>query len=38
MEYRHLPHGNENEKFGVLGLGFGGIGTEKVHKAVRLYV
>ena len=27
MEYRQLPHGTENEKFGVLGLGFGGIGT-----------
>ena len=24
MEYRQLPHGNENEKFSVLGLG--GIG------------
>ena len=27
MEYRKLPHGTENEKFGVLGLGMGGIGT-----------
>ena len=26
MEYRKLPHGNEQEKFGVVGLGFGGIG------------
>ncbi len=25
MEYRQLPHGNEQEKFGVLGLGMGGI-------------
>ena len=25
MEYRKLPHGNENEKFSVLGLGLGGI-------------
>ncbi len=25
MEYRKLPHGSENEKFGVLGLGMGGI-------------
>ena len=25
MEYRQLPHGNEHEKFGVLGLGMGGI-------------
>jgi len=29
MEYRQLPHGNQNEKFSVLGLGFGGIG--KTH-------
>ena len=27
MEYRQLPHGNENEKFGVLGIGMGSIGT-----------
>ena len=26
MEYRQLPHGNEHEKFSVLGLGLGGIG------------
>ena len=26
MEYRKLPHGGENEKFSVLGLGMGGIG------------
>ncbi len=26
MEYRKLPHGSENEKFSVLGLGLGGIG------------
>ena len=26
MEYRRLPHGGENEVFGVLGLGFGAIG------------
>ncbi len=25
MEYRQLPHGSENEKFSVLGLGMGGI-------------
>lgn len=25
MEYRKLPHGGENEQFGVLGLGMGGI-------------
>lgn len=27
MEYRQLPHGNPNERFSVLGLGLGGIGT-----------
>lgn len=27
MEYRQLPHGNENEKYSVIGLGLGGIGT-----------
>ena len=32
MEYRQLPHGSENEKFGVLGLGFGGIGTTPVEE------
>jgi len=26
VEYRQLPHGNEHEKFSVLGLGLGGIG------------
>jgi len=25
MEYRRLPHGTNREKFGVLGLGMGGI-------------
>ena len=25
MEYRQLPHGSPNERFGVLGLGMGGI-------------
>ena len=25
MEYRQLSHGAPNEKFGVLGLGMGGI-------------
>lgn len=25
MEYRQLPHGNENERLGTLGLGMGGI-------------
>ncbi|MEF2838147.1 MAG: aldo/keto reductase, partial [Oscillospiraceae bacterium] len=32
MEYRQLPHGTEKEKFGVLGLGFGGIGTTPVDE------
>ena len=32
MEYRQLPHGTEKEKFGVLGLGFGGIGTTPVEE------
>ena len=32
MEYRRIPHGNEHEKFGVLGLGFGGIGTTPVDE------
>ena len=27
MEYRQLPHGTEKEKFSVIGLGLGGIGT-----------
>lgn len=25
MEYRKLPHGGENERFSVLGIGIGGI-------------
>ena len=32
MEYRRLPHGNENEKFSVLGLGMGGIGKTPVDE------
>ena len=32
MEYRRLPHGNENEIIGVLGLGFGGIGTKPADE------
>ena len=38
MEYRQLPHGNETEKFSVLGLGFGGIGItppEEIEAIVR---
>lgn len=32
MEYRKLPHGKENEKFSVLGLGMGGIGKTPVEE------
>lgn len=32
MEYRQLPHGNENEKFSVLGLGMGGIQHTPAHE------
>ena len=32
MEYRQLPHGKENEKFSVIGLGLGGIGTTPVDE------
>ena len=32
MEYRQLPHGSENEKFSVIGLGLGGIGTTPVDE------
>ncbi|MBP3588658.1 MAG: aldo/keto reductase [Clostridia bacterium] len=32
MEYRQLPHGSERERFSVLGLGFGGIGTTPVDE------
>ena len=32
MEYRQLPHGTGKERFGVLGLGFGGIGTTPVEE------
>jgi len=32
MEYRQLPHGTENEKFSVIGLGLGGIGTTAVDE------
>ena len=38
MEYRQLPHGSEREKFGVLGLGMGGIGktpTEEIEAIIR---
>jgi len=38
MEYRQLPHGNEREKFSVLGLGFGGIGQtppEEIEAIIR---
>ncbi len=32
MEYRKLPHGNENEKFSVLGLGMGGIQNTPAYE------
>lgn len=38
MEYRKLPHGTEREKFGVLGIGMGGIGQtppEEIEAIVR---
>lgn len=38
MEYRRLPHGNENERFSVLGLGMGGIGktpTDLIEAIIR---
>ena len=33
MKYRQLPHGNEKEKYGVLGLRLGGIGTTLQAKS-----
>lgn len=38
MEYRQLPHGNENERFSVLGLGLGGIGktpADEIEAIIR---
>ena len=38
MEYRKLPHGNENEKLSVLGLGLGGIQNtppEEIEAIIR---
>ncbi len=38
MEYRKLPHGSENEKFSVLGLGLGGIGqtpADEIEAIIR---
>lgn len=38
MEYRKLPHGKDNERFGVLGLGLGGIGQtspEEIEAIIR---
>ena len=37
MEYRKLPHGGENERFSVLGLGMGGIqsaGDAEIEQTV----
>ena len=41
MEYRKLPHGNENERFSVLGLGLGGIQKapeSEIEETVRLAI
>jgi hypothetical protein len=41
MEMRNLPHGGENERFGVLGLGLGGIQRSKdaeIEQVVRTAV
>ena len=35
MEYRQLPQGSEHEKFSVIGLGLGGIGTTPVDDLIR---
>lgn len=38
MEYRKLPRGSENERFSVIGIGMGGIGTtppEEIEAIVR---
>ena len=38
MEYRQLPHGQEHEKFSVLGLGLGGIGqtpADEIEAIIR---
>ena len=38
MEYRQLPHGSAQERFSVLGLGLGGIGTtppEEIEAIIR---
>lgn len=41
MEYRQLPRGNDKEKFGVLGIGMGGIQgstDEEIEAIIRLAV
>lgn len=41
MEYRQLPHGDEHERFGVLGLGMGGIQNstdDEIEKVVRIAI
>lgn len=38
MEYRKLPHGGENERFSVLGIGMGGIqsaGDAEIEQTIR---
>ena len=37
MEYRQLPHGKDNEKFSVIGLGLGGIGTTPVDEMEAIF-
>ena len=36
MEYRQLLHGNENEKFSVLGLGMGGVSERRLLMRLKL--
>ena len=38
MEYRKLPHGKEYEKFGVLGLGMGGIQHTPAEEIEAIFV
>lgn len=41
MEYRKLPHGGENDRFSVLGLGMGGIqkcSASEIEQIIRIAV
>ena len=38
MEYRQLPHGKENEKFSVIGLGLGGIGQTPAGRREQVFL